>query len=171
MAVRVATLPNNELSTSTGERRSQHEVLSVGRFRNWKMMAIELAAALLGFGFFSVAIATTVIAGVVCFIAGIGALWLFQCELLGISIDAEMLTMPMRHPWMAALSFQRRTVLLSEVHRLTLSERWLGLEVVRISGNFGSDMLVFATREQRRRFTELIQSICPGVPVYSIRSL
>jgi hypothetical protein len=32
--------------------------------------------------------------GIVCVIPGIGALWLFQHELLGISIDAGTLTMP-----------------------------------------------------------------------------
>ena len=63
--------------------------LTRGRFRNWKIMAIELVVALLSFGAF---IVTTIdnpsILGIVCLIAGIGALWSFQCELLGISIDS-----------------------------------------------------------------------------------
>jgi hypothetical protein len=76
--------------------------------------------------------------GIVCVIPGIGALWLFQHELLGISIDAGTLTMPTRQiSWMLALSFRRRTLSLSEVRRLTLSERWFGFEVVNISGDFG----------------------------------
>ena len=68
---------------------------------------------------------------------------------------------------MPALSYRRRTVLLSEVHRLTISARWFGLEAVRISGDFGWDLLLFASTDQRRRFVALIQSICPGVATAS----
>ena len=149
--------------------------LTAGRFRNWKILAFELAVALLGFCFFSITATTTgnlMIAGIVCFIAAIGALWLFRCELLGISIDSETLTMPKRQiPSMPAISFRRQSVMLSEVRRLTLSARWFGFEVVRISGDFGWDILVFASRHQRRRFTALIQRVCPGVAVYRIRSI
>jgi hypothetical protein len=150
--------------------------LNAGRFRNWKILAFELAVGLLGFCFFSVIVATStgslMIAGIVCFIAGIAALSLFWCELLGISIDPETLTMPTRQiPSIPAISFRRRTVMLSEVRRLTLSARWFGFEVAKISGDFGWDILVFASRRQRRRFTALIQSICPGVAVYRIRSI
>src|SRR5208282_2602766 len=70
---------------------------------------------------------------------------------------------------MAALSYLRRTVLPSEVHRLTIAARWFGFEAVRISGDFGWDLLFFASTDQRRRFTALIQSICPGLEVYRIR--
>jgi hypothetical protein len=146
--------------------------LDIGRFWNWIMMAIELAVALLGFYVFTVTttgnLATPGFVGV---IAGIGSLWLFLRDLPGISIDSETLTMPTRQiPWMPALSFRRRTVLRSEVHRLTSSARWFGFEVVKISGDFGWDLLVFASRDQRRRFIALIQSVCPGVAVYRIRS-
>jgi hypothetical protein len=142
------------------------------RFRNWKIMAIELVVALVGFGAFTVItmIGYPSILGIVCVIAGIGALWLFQYGLLGISIGSGTLTMPTRQiPWMPILSFGRRTVLLSEVRRLTLSARWFGFELVTISGDFGWDTLVFASRNQRRRFTELIQSLCRHVAVYRSR--
>lgn len=165
-------LPTTEPSASAAAASGS---LNAGRFRNWKILAIELAFALLGFSFFSITVTTTgspVIAGIVCFIAGIGALWLFRCDLLGISIDSETLTMPKRQiPSMPAFSFRRRTVMLSEVRRLTLSARWIGFEVVKISGDFGWDILVFASRRQRRRFTALVQSICPGVAVYRIRPI
>ena len=79
------------------------------------------------------------IAGIVYFIAGIAALSLFWCELLGISIDSETLTMPTRQiPSIPAISFRRRTVMLSEVRRLTLSARWFGFEMAKISGDFGT---------------------------------
>jgi hypothetical protein len=135
-------------------------------------MGIELSIALLGFyAFILTTTAASGTPGIIAVLAGIGSLWLFQCELLGISIESQTLTMPTRQiPWMPALSFRRRTVLLSEVHRLTLSARWFGFEVVRISGDFGWDLLIFASTDQRRRFIALIQSICPGVAVYRVRS-
>ena len=163
---------NYALPTTEPSASAARGSLSTGRFRNWKLMAIELAVALLGFYVFIVTTTGNLAApGIVGVIAGIGALWLFQRELLGISIDSQTLTMPTRQiPWMPAFSFRRRTVLLREVRRLTMSARWLGFEVVKISGDFGSDRLVFASRDQRRRFTALIQSICPGVAVYRSRS-
>jgi hypothetical protein len=58
--------------------------LSMGRFRNWKLMAIEVAVALLGFYVFVVTTADNLASpGIVGVIAGIGALWLFQCEPAG----------------------------------------------------------------------------------------
>jgi hypothetical protein len=142
------------------------------RFRNWKTMAIELAVAVFGFCVFAVtAVGSPTEPGIVCVIAGIAALWLFQRELSGISIDSETLTMPTRRiRWMPVLSFRRRTVLLSEVSRLTTSARWFGFDVVKITGDFGWDLLIFASRGQRRRFTALIQSVCPDVAVYHNRS-
>jgi hypothetical protein len=165
---------NEALSMAGPSASAAAGSLNARRFRNWKILAFELAVGLLGFCFFSVIIATgtggLMIAGIVFFIAGIAALSLFWCELLGISIDSETLTMPTRQiPSIPAISFRRRTVMLSEVRRLTLSARWFGFEVAKISGDFGWDILVFASRRQRRRFTALIQSICPGVAVYRIR--
>jgi hypothetical protein len=117
-------LPTTGLSASAAAAAASGS-LTAGRFRNWKILAFELAVALLGFCFFSITATTTgnlMIAGIVCFIAAIGALWLFRCELLGISIDSETLTMPKRHiPSMPAISFRRQSVMLSEVRRLTLS--------------------------------------------------
>jgi hypothetical protein len=161
------SLPTTAPSASLAE-----DSLNIGRFRNWKMMAFELAVALLGFGAFAVAtIGNGSPLGIVCAMAGIGALWLFQCELLGISIDSRTLTIPSKQiPWMPALSFRRRRVLLSEVRRLTLSPRRAGFEVAKISGGFGWNLLVFASTDQRRRFIALFESLCPGVEVYRIRS-
>jgi hypothetical protein len=71
--------------------------------------------------------------------------------------------------WMPAMS-RRRTVLLSEVRRLTLSPGWAGFEVAKISGDFGWGWLVFASTDQRRRFLAVIQGVCPHVAIYRIRS-
>jgi hypothetical protein len=68
------------------------------RFRNWKIMAVELVVAL--FGFCAFAIITMIgypsLLAIVCMIAAIGPLWLFQCGLRGISIGSGALTMPTR---------------------------------------------------------------------------
>ena len=143
------------------------------RFRNWKTMAVELAVMLLGFYVFNV---TTVrkpeIPGILGVLVGVVALWLLLRELPGISINSEAISMPTnRIPWLPVLSFWRRTVLLSDVRRLTVSAPWAGFEVVNISGDFGSDTLIFSSKRQRRRFSALIQSIRPGVTVYRSRSL
>jgi hypothetical protein len=136
------------------------------------MMAIELAIALLGFGVFAVmTIGNRSLPGIVGAMAGIGALWLFWRELVGISIDSRTLTMPVKQiGWMPALSFRRRSVPLSEVGRLTLSPGWVGFEVINVSGDFGWGRLVFASTDQRRRFIAFIQSICPDIEVYRVRS-
>ncbi len=146
--------------------------LNTERFRNWKMMAIELAIALLGFGVFAVmTIGNRSLPGIVGAMAGIGALWLFWRELVGISIDSRTLTMPVKQiGWMPALSFRRRSVPLSEVGRLTLSPGWVGFEVIKVSGDFGWGRLVFASTDQRRRLIAFIQSICPDIEVYRVRS-
>jgi hypothetical protein len=166
--VREGQVPNYPLPLAQSGLSPEMRSLKKRRFRNWKMMAIELAIAVLGFYVFSV---TTVdkpeILGVGGVIGGIGALWLIQVEWLGVSIDDETLTMPTRRiPWMPALSFRRRTVLLSEVRRLIMSARWLGFEVVKIYGDFGSEKLIFGSKAQRRCFTLLTQRICPSVAVH-----
>jgi hypothetical protein len=131
------------------------------------MMGIEFAVAVLGFCVFAVTamMSGPEIPGIVGVIVGIGALWVIRCELPGILIDPKALSMPSRIRAMP-LSFRRRTVPLTDVHRLTVSAPWCGFEVVNISGNFGSDMLIFASRDQRRRFTALILSLCPGIAIY-----
>ena len=140
-------------------------------FRNWKLIAIELAIALFGFYAFAVTRISSPGVGIAAGIGGISALWLFRRELSGISIDQKTLTMPTRRiRLMPVLSVRQRTVLLSEVRRLTMSARWLGFDVVKITGDFGWNLLIFASRAQRRRFAALMQSICPEVAVYRIGS-
>jgi hypothetical protein len=158
-------LPTTEPSAfaATGSLKTQ-------RFRNWKIMAIELAVAVFGFYVFALTtVDSPTTPGIVCIIAGIGALWLFRREFSGISVDSKTLSMPTRRiRWMRLLSFRRRTVRLSEVRRLTRLARWFGFDVVKISGDFGCDLLIFASRGQRRRFIAIIQSIYPEVAVYRI---
>ena len=138
------------------------------RFRNWKAMAIKLAVVLLGFYVFNV----TTILGIFGGLVGVVALWLLLFELPGISIKSEAISMPTnRIPWMPVLSFGRRTVSLSDVRRLTVSAPWFGFEVVKISGDFGSDMLVFASKRQRRRFIAFIRSVRSGIAIFRSQSL
>src|SRR6516162_327342 len=106
----------------------------MSRFRNWKMMGIELTVALFGFCAFAVTIMIggPEIPGIAGVIVGIGALWVFRCELPGILIGPQALSMPSRIHAMP-LPFRRRTVPLSDVHRLTVSAPWWwGFEVINI---------------------------------------
>jgi len=132
-----------------------------------------LAIAVFGFYVFN---ATTerkpVLAGILGVLVAVGALWMVLRELKGISINSEAISMPTkRSQWFPLLSFWRRTVALSEVRRLTVSPPWSGFEVVRISGDFGSDVLVFSSKAQRRRFIAIVESLSPGVGVYRSGSL
>jgi hypothetical protein len=147
--------------------------LRTRRFWNWKLAAIELAIALLGFyAFNETTVRKPTTPGILGVLVGVVALWLLSRELVGISINSEAISMPTnRIPWLPVLSFFRRTVSLSDVRRLTVSKPWSGFDVVRISGDFGSDMLVFPSKGQRRRFIALMESLCPGMVVYRSRSL
>jgi hypothetical protein len=169
--VREGQVPNYALPLAKSSVSPEVGSLKKSRFRNWKMMAIELAIAVLGFYVFAVTtIGQPKIPGMAGVFAGIAGLWLLQIELLGISIDQETLTLPMRRiPSMPALSFRRRTVFLSEVRRLTILPRWLGFEAVKIYGDFGSDMLIFNSRDQRRRFTLVMHSLCPSILIFRVR--
>jgi hypothetical protein len=143
------------------------------RFLNWKLIAIELAVAILGFYIFN---ATTVrkpvLLGVLGVLIGVVALWMALRELKGISINSEAISMPTnRIQALPVLSFSRRSVALSALRRLTVSPPWFRFEVVRISGDFGSDILVFSSRGQRQRFIAIVESLCPSVGVYRSRSL
>jgi hypothetical protein len=165
----MATQAAND-ALATAELKAFGATASLTRFRNWKLMAIELAIALFGSYVFAARIGSPVV-GIVTGIGGIGALWLFRLELSGISMDDKTLTMPTRRTrLMPVLSVRQRTVRLSEVRRLSMSARWLGFDVVKITGDFGWNLLIFASRGQRRRFTALMQTICPEVAVYRIGS-
>ena len=143
------------------------------RFVNWKMIAIELAIALSGFYIFNETTARKpTLPGILGVLFGVIALWLLWRELAGISIHSDSISMPTnRIRVLPVLSFFRRTVSLSSVRRMTVSLPWCGFEVVRISGDFGSDVLVFSSKGQRRRFIAIVESLCPGVGVYRSRSL
>lgn len=59
-------VPTTGPSASTAAASASH---AAGRFRNWKILAFELAVALLGFCFFSITATATgnlMIAGIVC---------------------------------------------------------------------------------------------------------
>jgi hypothetical protein len=137
------------------------------RFRNWKAMAIDLALVLLGFYFNVTTVRKPEILGILGVLVGVVALWGLLLELPGILIDSEAISLPTnRIPLVPVLSFWRRTVLLSDVRRLTVLAPWVGFEMVRLSGDFGSDILFFASKRQRWRFIALIRRICLGIAVY-----
>ena len=143
------------------------------RFWNWKLMAIEAVVAGVGF---SVLNATTVkspaLQGVLGALVCVVALYLLLREFGGTRVDAKSISMPaQRVPWFPVIAFGRRTIALEEVQRISVGMGWGGFQVVRITGAFGVDILVFQSRSQRRRFVKFLVLMRPALPVYRSRSL
>jgi|SRR5271166_163460 len=111
-----AQVAGNEPPTDAPANASPASRFKTRRFRNWKMVAIELAVVLLGFYVLNaMTVRKSEIPGVAGVLVGIGALW-FLHELSGISIDSETMSLPTnRIPWMPVLSFWRRSILLSDL--------------------------------------------------------
>jgi hypothetical protein len=82
---------NDALPTAELKAFGATASLKKQRFRNWKLMAIELAIALFGFYVFAVTRIGPPVVGIVSGAGGIVALWLFRRELSGISIDSKTL--------------------------------------------------------------------------------
>lgn len=143
------------------------------RYRNWKMIAIELAIASAGFYLFNInTVKKPQIPGILGLLVAFGALWLLYRELNGVKIAGEIISVPSnRIRWLPILSFYRREIRLDSLRRITVAPRWWWFEVAWLSGEFGSEMVVFQSRRQRRRFTRLIERLCPQLVVYRSRSI
>jgi hypothetical protein len=152
-------------ASSAGKSRTK-------RFWNWKLIGIESVAAFLAFYAFNAGSARAPkIPSMLEVLVGAVLLWLLYREFFGVTINREEIAIPTnRVAWMPILSFGRRKIRLASLSRMTVAPAWYSFQIVRISGDFGSDVLVFQTRGQRRRFTSLIEKICPKVVVYRSRS-
>src|SRR5271168_1958738 len=79
--------------------------------------------------------------------------WFFLLELLGVVVTAETMSFP-RRPlgWFPIVSIWRRRIRLGELDEMTLLRPWLGLQVVRLDGQFGKACLLFHSRSARLKF-------------------
>jgi hypothetical protein len=143
------------------------------RFWNWKLIVVEAAVAFLGFHVFN---ATTIrkpqIPGILGVLIGVVFLWLLVRELYGIAIDSEVISIPTnRVQWFPLLAFGRRKLRAADVRSITVAQPWYGFQVAKIAGDFGSDLLVFQSRGQRRRFTSIAEQVCPKLVVYRSKTV
>jgi hypothetical protein len=143
------------------------------RFWNWKLLAAEATVAICGFAMLN---ATTArgpkFAGALGALIGTVCLVLLIREMRGLVVSAELICLPTNHLTpIPILSFGRRKIRLAELRRMTVAPSWCGFQLIRISGDFGSDVLVFQSSGQRRRFTSVIQRMRPDVELFRSRSI
>ena len=135
------------------------------RFWNWKTIVLEAGLCAIGFELFNKRAPSLI--GLGGFFIGIFTLWLLVRELYGVAVDPHHISMPtVRISWLPIIAWGRRSVSVEGVRECTVAPRWLGFEVLQIKGAFGGDVLVFPTRGQRRRFTNLIEKLNPNVVIY-----
>ena len=143
------------------------------RFWNFKLMAIEAAVGAAGFSALNATSGKSsalqaALGALIC----VAPLYLLLRELVGTRIDGKSISMPtQRVPWFPVIAFGRRTLAIEDVHRISVGIGWAGFQVVRITGAFGVDILVFQSRGQRRRFVKFLGRMRPDLPVYRSRSL
>jgi len=143
------------------------------RFWNWKLLAAEAAIAICGFAMLNATTARNPkFAGVLGVLIGTVCLVLLLREMRGLVVGAELIILPTnRLTTIPILSFGRRRIRLAELRRMTVAPAWCGFQLIRISGDFGSDVLVFQSSGQRRRFTSLVQRLRPDVELFRSRSI
>jgi hypothetical protein len=161
-----------EVAESKGES-SVSAFARTKRFWNWKLIVVEAAIAFLGFYVFN---ATTIrrpqIPGILGVLIGVLFLWLLVREFYGIAIDSEAISFPTnRVRWFPLLSSGRRRIRAADVRSITVAQPWYGFQVAKIAGDFGSDLLVFQSRGQRRRFTSIAEQVCPRLVVYRSKTV
>jgi hypothetical protein len=144
--------------------------LKTERFRNWKLIGLEIAAA--GIAVFVFVAWEPGLLGWAGLAAGILIVWPLSRELRGLTISGRGMSFPRgrlaRFP-ILSLGRQFRTGT-AGLRELIVIEPWYGFQVVEIEGWFGSELLVFQSRAQRRRFMIAFDEICPDVPIRKARS-
>ena len=140
--------------------------LKTERFRNWKLIGLEIAAAgIAGFVFVAWEPGLLGWAGLA---AGILIVWPLSRELRGLTISRRGMSFPrgrLANFPIVSLGQQLR-IGIAGLRELMVMEPWHGFQVVRIEGWFGSELLVFQSRDQRRRFMSAFERTNPGVPIY-----
>jgi hypothetical protein len=136
------------------------------RFWNWKLMGLEFIVVAAGIYGFDVGLHNRLMKVVVLIVALFG-LWLLIREFRGLSIGAEMISLPSgRSAAFPLLSRGRRKIAIGTLRELTVSDPWYTFQIVNIEGGFGSEVLVFQSRGQRLRFMSAVEKIRPDVPMF-----
>jgi hypothetical protein len=134
-------------------------LLKTESFRNWKLIGVEvIAIALAASAFLAWEPGLVGWAGLV---AGILFVWPLSREFLGVGINSRGILLPRgRVAKFPILSLGRRFKIgTAGLRELMVREPWHGFQVVEIEGWFGSELLVFQSRDQRRRFMRAFAEI------------
>ena len=134
------------------------------RFWNWKLISSDIILTALGVYLF-VAQAPR-LSGMAGLVVGVLGIWLLLSEFRGIAVAAKAISFPSRFAKLPILSLQRMSISPASVRELTVLDPWLSFEMVEIYGGFGTELLLFQSRGQRRQFTSAVGEICPSVPLY-----
>jgi hypothetical protein len=134
-------------------------------FRNWKLIGIEIVATSLGGIAFSEW--APGLPGMAGFVIAILGLWLLSCEVRGVAINTQMISLPSNR-WrrFPILYSGRRRVDPGSLRELTVTRPFYSFQIVRIRGDFGAETLLFQTRRQRQRFMSIIEAICPNAGIF-----
>jgi hypothetical protein len=144
---------------------SSAQRLKTKRFRNWKLICIEVVVTSLGGVAFSEwAPALPGMAGVAIAILG---LWLLSREVRGVAINSQIISLPSNR-WrrFPILYSGRRRVHPGSLRELTVTRPWYSFQIVRAQGDFWAETLVFQTRRQRQRFMSVVEAICPNAGIF-----
>jgi hypothetical protein len=135
------------------------------RFRNWKLIGAEIIATALAVYLFAAWAPQW--PGWVGLVAGVVIVLSLSREFRGLSINGRGISFPRgrlaRFP-IVALG-RKLEVGAAGLRELMVMEPWHGFQVVRMEGWFGSELLIFQSRDQRLRFMSAFEENCPNVPV------
>jgi hypothetical protein len=137
----------------------------IKRSFNWKLIGVEFIGG--GLGFYAFVTRAPRLPGFAGVVIGAICLWLVYRECRGLTIKKQTLFTPTdRLRWLPILSFGRTEIPLDAVQELTVTSPWLGFEVVQITGDVVSEVLVFQSRGQRRRFMAALEESYPDIQMF-----
>ena len=139
--------------------------LKTERFWNWKLIVLEIIVIAVGiYGFDGL---NNGLLRVVALIGALFSLGLLFREFRGLSIGAQIISLPSGRSAAFPVLFRgRRKIAIETLRELTVSDRWYGFEIVTIQGGFGSEVLMFQSRGQRLRFMGAVEKIRPDVQMF-----
>jgi hypothetical protein len=159
------------LPATASSRTTAGGPLKTQRFRNWKLIVFEIVVTALAASSFLAW--EPGLLGWVGLVAGILIVWPLSRESIGLAINSRGVSLPRgrlaRFP-ILALGRGLETGTAGLHHKLMVMAPWYGFQVVEIQGWFGSELLVFQSRVQRRRFVSAFEEICPDVSITKTRT-
>ena len=150
-------------TTAPAPRKSQ-------RFRNWKLIGFEIIVTALAASAFLAW--EPGLLGWVGLVAGILLVWPLSREFIGLAITSRGVSLPCGRLARFPILALRRGLETGTAGppNLMIMRPWYGFQVVVIEGWFGSELLVFQSRAQRRRFVSAFEEICPDVSITKARA-